>query len=543
MLILSRLTSLHYFFDLSNSCAETCNDEYSHFDCGSPKYPYDCQNPAFSENAAIVATDDDKTESPVSAPDTEIEMTELPTSAPLLLAPTSVEIEDEDKESMPSQEIDPYEILIVVSDDATITKSSPDSNYGLEPTLKVKKSDGPFGHDAALRFIIPEYDVGVLGASLKLYSLTKANDGGHIAAMAMASSVDPWSESSVTWNDTPESGDMINSIGAIQADEWITVDMTAVVSSLEGKEGAVTIRISSTDPRMVEYSSKEGLHPPEMVIQYDGVPTLSSVADPNSAVAFSSTSANLTTTPSTVVSDDIVFFPSDDATIVEGHPDENYGLESTLQIDDDSGTYDSLLKFDLSEFDTSSVASATLRLFCMDGSDAGGIFGKTRASNWKEASVTWNSAPAAYGSPFHNLGSVKEATWYEIDVTEAFFGETISLNVVSIRITSKSWDRASYSSKQGSNPPELVIKMKNDASMNVNESVPTTTSDLIPSTSGVAASSGSGLFFPIWRSGGSVACVNRASSPSWATGAYLKESKADCCQAYSVLQLDECLAA
>jgi hypothetical protein len=534
---------LHYFFDLSNSCAETCNDEYSHFDCGSPKYPYDCQNPAFSENAAIVATDDDKTESPVSAPDTEIEMTELPTSAPLLLAPTSVEIEDEDKESMPSQEIDPYEILIVVSDDATITKSSPDSNYGLEPTLKVKKSDGPFGHDAALRFIIPEYDVGVLGASLKLYSLTKANDGGHIAAMAMASSVDPWSESSVTWNDTPESGDMINSIGAIQADEWITIDMTAVVSSLEGKEGAVTIRISSTDPRMVEYSSKEGLHPPEMVIQYDGVPTLSSVADPNSAVAFSSTSANLTTTPSTVVSDDIVFFPSDDATIVEGHPDENYGLESTLQIDDDSGTYDSLLKFDLSEIDTSSVASATLRLFCMDGSDAGGIFGKTRASNWKEASVTWNSAPAAYGSPFHNLGSVKEATWYEIDVTEAFFGETISLNVVSIRITSKSWDRASYSSKQGSNPPELVIKMKNDASMNVNESVHTTTSDLIPSASGVDASSGSGLFFPIWRSGGSVACVNRASSPSWATGAYLKESKADCCQAYSVLQLDECLAA
>ena len=284
MLILSRLKSLHYFFDLSNSCAETCNDEYSHFDCGSPK-PYDCQNPAFSENAAIVATDDDKTKSPVSAPDTEIEMTELPTSAPLLLAPTSVEIEDEDKESMPSQEIDPYEILIVVSDDATITKSSPDSNYGLEPTLKVKKSDGPFGHDAALRFIIPEYDFGVLGASLKLYSLTKANDGGHIAAMAMASSVDPWSESSVTWNDTPESGDMINSIGAIQADEWITIDMTAVVSSLEGKEGAVTIRISSTDPRMVEYSSKEGLHPPEMIIQYDGVPTLSSVADPPFASA------------------------------------------------------------------------------------------------------------------------------------------------------------------------------------------------------------------------------------------------------------------
>ena len=531
-------------FVLSNSCAETCDDKYSHFDCGSPKYPYDCQNPAFSGDAAIVATDDDKTESPVSAPVTEIEMTQSPTAAPYSLAPTSVEIEDKVKESMSSQEEDPYEILIVVSDDATITKSSPESNYGLEPTLKVKKSDGPFGHDAALRFIIPEYTVGVLGASLKLYSLTKSNNGGNIAAMAISSSVDPWSESSVTWNGAPESGDQIESIGPIQADEWITIDMSEVVNSLEGKEGVVTIRISSTDPRMVEYSSKEGLHPPEMIIQYDGEPTLSSVLDPiPAAVAFSSSSANLTKTPSTVVSDNIVFFPSDDATIVEGHPDVNYGLESTLQIDDDSGTYDSLLKFDLSEIDTSSVASATLRLFCMDGSDAGGIFGKTRGSNWKEASVTWNSAPAAFGSPFHNLGNVKEATWYEIDVTDAFFGETNSLNAVSMRITSKSWDRASYSSKQGSNPPELVIKMKNDASMYANELVPTTTSDSIPLVTGADASSGSGLFFPIWRSGGSVACVNRASSPSWATGAYLKESKADCCQAYSVLQLDECLAA
>lgn len=479
----------------------------------------------------------------MSAPYTEIEMTESPTAAPSSLASLSVEIEDNDKESMPSQVEDPFEILIVVSDDATITKSSPDLNYGLEPTLKVKKSDGPFGHDAALRFIIPGYNVAVLGASLKLYSLTKANDGGHFAAMAMASSVDPWSESSVTWNGTPKLGDQIESIGPIQADEWITIDMTEVVNSLDGNEGAVTIRISSTDPRMVEYSSKEGLHPPEMMIKYDGEPALSSVTDQNSVVAFSSTSANLTTTPSNVVTDDIVFFPSDDATIVEGHPDENYGLESTLQIDDDSGTYDSLLKFDLSEIDTSSVASATLRLFCMDGSDAGGIFGKTRASNWKEASVTWKSAPAAFGSPIHNLGNVKEAMWYEIDVTEAFFGKTDSLNVVSIRITSKSWDRASYSSKEGSNPPELVIKMKNDASMNANESVLTNTSDLTPLTSGFDASSGSGLFFPIWRSGGSVACVNRASSPSWATGAYLKESKADCCQAYSVLQLDECLAA
>lgn len=256
----------------------------------------------------------------------------------------------------------------------------------------------------------------------------------------------------------------------------------------------------------------------------------------------------------------IVLIPSDDATIVEDHPDENYGNESTLQVDDDSGTYDSLIQFDLSDIDTNSVVSATLRLFCTDGAEAGGIFGKTVDSNWDEGSVTWNSAPKAFGAPFHSLGNVQEATWYDIDVTNAFFGAHNSPNAVSIRITSKSWNRAGYSSKEGSDPPQLVIQMKGQ-DPTVAESTPLGTecpsdTQLCPDGSVVSrvledgcnfsscphqADSGTGLFFPVWRSGGVVACVDRASPPSWASGAYLKESKSDCCEAYSMLRVEECL--
>jgi len=50
-------------------------------------------------------------------------------------------------------------------------------------------------------------------------------------------------------------------------------------------------------------------------------------------------------------------------------------------------------------------------------------------------------------------------------------------------------------------------------------------------------------YFPVWRKGGTVACVDDISPPSWASGAYLKESKADCCKAYSILKIEECLAA
>jgi hypothetical protein len=67
------------------------------------------------------------------------------------------------------------------------------------------------------------------------------------------------------------------------------------------------------------------------------------------------------------------------------------------------------------------------------------------------------------------------------------------------------------------------------------------TNESIPMVTDICVVSGSGLFFPVWRSGGA-AFVDCISPPSWALGAYLKESKSDCCEAYSV-QLDECLAA
>jgi hypothetical protein len=50
-------------------------------------------------------------------------------------------------------------------------------------------------------------------------------------------------------------------------------------------------------------------------------------------------------------------------------------------------------------------------------------------------------------------------------------------------------------------------------------------------------------YFPVWRKGGTVACVDDKSPPSWASGAYLKGSKSDCCKAYSILKIEECLAA
>jgi hypothetical protein len=52
-----------------------------------------------------------------------------------------------------------------------------------------------------------------------------------------------------------------------------------------------------------------------------------------------------------------------------------------------------------------------------------------------------------------------------------------------------------------------------------------------------------GHFFPVWGFRGNIVCVNDASPPGWALGAYLKETKETCCKAYSMLRVSECLSA
>lgn len=271
-----------------------------------------------------------------------------------------------------------------------------------------------------------------------------------------------------------------------------------------------------------------------------------------------------------------MLIPSDDATIVQERPGENFGSDHSLQVDDDSGVYDFLIRFDIPDgIDTRYIESATLRLYCTDGSDSGGIIGKTHSTDWYEADVTWGSAPQGSGAPIHSIGMVQKATWYDIDVIDLFTtgnaGNT-NLNAVSMRVTSNSWNRAGYSSKEGSEPPQLVIQMKSEfysmeaksdsgvqvcaqdvrrcsdgsyVSRNHDNGCsfrPCPDSPQIPMDS---PSSGTGLFFPEWRENGAIGCLGDFTSspaPSWARGAYLKESKSACCKAFFMLQVEECLA-
>ena len=82
----------------------------------------------------------------------------------------------------------------------------------------------------------------------------------------------------------------------------------------------------------------------------------------------------------------------------------------------------------------------------------GGLVFPTSGS-WAENTLTWNNRPAATGPQIGALGAVTANTWVEVDVTSAL-GAPGPVNFLWI---SSSSDSALYSSREGAQPPELVL--------------------------------------------------------------------------------------
>ncbi len=148
-----------------------------------------------------------------------------------------------------------------------------------------------------------------------------------------------------------------------------------------------------------------------------------------------------------------VLEPLGDAYVRELSPDENYGSLDFLRVrDDPSSDYRSYLKFDVPG--AAPVASARLRLFCTDGSPDGGTVALVE-DDWAELTLTWNGLPSEIGGPLGGLGEVTVGEWVELDVSaHVNAGERVNFG-----LSSASSNSAFYSSREGLNPPELVVEL------------------------------------------------------------------------------------
>lgn len=153
-------------------------------------------------------------------------------------------------------------------------------------------------------------------------------------------------------------------------------------------------------------------------------------------------------TPSASV---MTFLPTADAMIQAAAPTTTGGAKTTISVDNDPVKH-SLLKFTVTGVGGRTVRSAKLRLNCTNLSNVGGVFARVADSNWSEATVTWSTAPAA-GTTITTLGAVAVGNWYEVDLTSFITGD----GTYTIRVSSTSADGADYFSKEGTNPPQLLV--------------------------------------------------------------------------------------
>jgi len=296
--------------------------------------------------------------------------------------------------------------LISVAD-AYVRASNPEQNNGSETRLR---TDGSPDTVSYLRFDIPDLGGQFVNATLRIYANDPGSQGYRVSTVADNS----WDELMISYNNRPALGNEVGSVAPFPAMTWTEVD----VSSLITGEGLLSVATSTTSGTNVDYSSREGANPPELILQAVGNSTLTPVADVyvNSAL-----------------------------------PDSNFNNENQLRTDA-SPEIASLLRFDVPSLMGQDV-TATLRVYAESAGDAGYTVHSVADNSWDEGSTTYNKAPPI-GDPIGSVGPFVANSWTEVDVTSAVTGE----GLLSVALTSTSNTNTRYSSREGANPPQLVIE-------------------------------------------------------------------------------------
>jgi hypothetical protein len=148
--------------------------------------------------------------------------------------------------------------------------------------------------------------------------------------------------------------------------------------------------------------------------------------------------------------------PDDDARVEESAATANFGAHTTLRVDGGADpAINSYLRFTVADV-TRPIQSATLRLFTTtDSQDGLAVY--VTGNDWAEsgsAGITWNTRPAHSDQATDRLAVVASNTWIEFDVTAVIAGN----GTYSFVLATDSTDGITFSSREGDQPPQLVLK-------------------------------------------------------------------------------------
>lgn len=170
----------------------------------------------------------------------------------------------------------------------------------------------------------------------------------------------------------------------------------------------------------------------------------------------------------------ITILPSADARVLSANPTTNYG--TTVRLDVDNPGEQSYIRFDVSGL-TGAVVNAKVRLYVTNGSSNGPSLYLTSGS-WAENTINWNNRPAPTSSAVANVGSITAGAWAEFDVTSVVAGNG-SYNFAFI---ADSTDGATFNSREGGSPPQLVLTLSGGSGGSTPSPTPTSTPTNTPTT-------------------------------------------------------------
>jgi hypothetical protein len=372
-------------------------------------------------------------------------------------------------------------------------------------------------YESLIRFDVTGLTGDVVSAKLYLYAYEGTSNGPKIYKTRNS-----WSETGVTWANRPSSsgGAYADSAG-IPARTWFTLDVTRALTG----DGTYSFILRSTSADALSIYSREASNrQPRLVIVTEGNgqdETAPSVPAGLSATPFSSDAVRLSWsgssddvgiagydifrdgkqlssvsgtsfTDSSVTGDKtysyqvrardaagnrselsavvdavtpsqtttIVVTPSADARVVESSPTSNYRSSSELRAEGGSDPdIVSFIRFEVPPLE-GDVFRVTLRLFvpAKNGAgtnDAPAVY--LVNSGWQEGAVTWNNQPSRVANAIGDAGSVGTGVWLEYDLVMAPAGG----RSFSIGLYSTSTDVVLFSSREGANPPQLIITTSN----------------------------------------------------------------------------------
>ena len=342
--------------------------------------------------------------------------------------------------------------------DAQVNESSPNSNYGNSAYLQVDGATDP-DTEGFIRFTVTGISGTIQNAQVRVYDTTNASTNGP----AIYATGISWTETGITWNTRPArlSGALDNK-GSISTGAWAEYDVTAWVTG----SGTFSFVLTADSTDAATFSSRQGAQPPQLILTLsDGLTSTSTPTATDTSTQSVTSTATQTATPTATntqaPTSTLTFVTNADAYVNQSNPGTNYGNATTLQVDGASDPdLESFIRFAVTGL-SGPVQSARLRLYIPSNGSANGPAVYTTGSSWTETAITWNNRPSRTSNGLDNKGTISSGTWVEYNVTSVVTGN----GTFSFVLAADSTDGVVFSSRQGSQPPQLVVTLAGSSTL------------------------------------------------------------------------------